>query len=258
VFCLVPTCYWKGNAVLHSTLGIRTSPKVASVIECKWNRFEMPSVNENQSRMRRYVVWVEASVHVFTLSVWHMKLGNSRQLLHDLRGCILFGTQKPYQNSGHSAPSSRRNCRVLRQEWVKWPVLKCAQQRNEMSAECKHRSIFAESSARCVACVWQEHTALNAEYNSQYLVGLWVGVSGKWDENNANRPRLEYKVFWFPCPRYIHYTDWAIRLFSGHESGNSYNSSVLRQWRMLRYSEFSAAIPLKRRKWRHSCIKNEK
>lgn len=63
------------------------------------------------------------------------------------------------------------------------------------------------------------------------------------------------QFFWFHSPWSNRYTAWAIRL-GGQESGFRYNSSILRQWLLFRYSEFSAAVSLKRRKWRHYCIKN--
>jgi len=52
-----------------------------------------------------------------------------------------------------------------------------------MSSECKHRSSFAESSARRVIGVLQELTAFKTVYSSPYLMGSWVDVSGKCDEN---------------------------------------------------------------------------
>lgn len=88
--------YWKGNAFLRSIVGIRSPHKVANVIECKWNRFEVPLANV----MRPYVVREEASAHFFTQSVWHLTLGNRMQSIHTMCVCIVFATHKPNQNSG--------------------------------------------------------------------------------------------------------------------------------------------------------------
>ena len=92
-------------------------------------------------------------------------------------------------------------------------------------------------------------------HRTSWAIG-WVCLENVTEIAGSAPPSLEpNSFFWFHRPSSSHYTAWAVRLFSAHESGFRYNSSVLRQWRMLRHSEFSTAISLKRRKWRHSCIK---